>query len=258
MGPRRLRLQFVTISLLLAFPFITGADGGCTQQSAPTGRGMASDSGTAGDSGAGCAAADCSGLAAPALAKLCPGGTSVGATLCASGPTGACEWTFPPCPAVAEGGCPGLGCDPACPNGVLVDSNGCPTCQCAPAADGGDASAADAASDVAACSWPAEADTFSDAGGTGCQPQPAFNDCTVPNGGSVEADGAIVAADGAPVRGACRDLCSASEYSLTCSGPVPSPGTSGGIPSPAASLGCTIIPIPTPSNALFYCCPCTP
>jgi hypothetical protein len=28
--------------------------------------------------------------------------------------------------------CPGLGCFPNCPNGVLKDSNGCDTCQCAP------------------------------------------------------------------------------------------------------------------------------
>jgi antistasin family protein len=36
--------------------------------------------------------------------------------------------------------CPGLGCFPNCPNGVLKDKSGCDTCQCAPAADaGGDA-----------------------------------------------------------------------------------------------------------------------
>lgn len=29
-------------------------------------------------------------------------------------------------------GCPGLGCFPNCPNGVLKDSSGCDTCQCAP------------------------------------------------------------------------------------------------------------------------------
>jgi Antistasin family/Chaperone of endosialidase len=32
--------------------------------------------------------------------------------------------------------CPGLGCFPNCPNGVLKDQNGCDTCQCAPT-DGG-------------------------------------------------------------------------------------------------------------------------
>ena len=28
--------------------------------------------------------------------------------------------------------CPGLGCAPQCPNGILIDANGCDTCQCAP------------------------------------------------------------------------------------------------------------------------------
>jgi hypothetical protein len=37
----------------------------------------------------------------------------------------------------SDGGqpCPGLGCFPQCPSGVLKDNNGCDTCQCAPAAD---------------------------------------------------------------------------------------------------------------------------
>ena len=29
--------------------------------------------------------------------------------------------------------CPGLGCGPQCPNGILLDENGCETCTCAPA-----------------------------------------------------------------------------------------------------------------------------
>lgn len=33
--------------------------------------------------------------------------------------------------------CPGLGCAPQCPAGVLKDSKGCDTCQCAPVPDGG-------------------------------------------------------------------------------------------------------------------------
>jgi hypothetical protein len=76
-------------------------------------------------------------LAAPALAKSCPDGTSVGATLCARQPDGRCNWDFPPCPGDAGPACPGLGCFPNCPNGVLKDSHGCDTCQCAPAADAG-------------------------------------------------------------------------------------------------------------------------
>jgi hypothetical protein len=79
---------------------------------------------------------------------------------------------------------------------------------------------ADAASDVAtpACHWPDAADTFSasDAGTTGCMPS---------TGG---------------------DLCSSSQYTLTCY------GTS----TPDAALGCTASPVTTPANVAFNCCPC--
>jgi hypothetical protein len=39
--------------------------------------------------------------------------------------------------------CPGLGCLPACPNGLAKDENGCDTCQCAPAAEGGSGAGTD-------------------------------------------------------------------------------------------------------------------
>ncbi len=35
--------------------------------------------------------------------------------------------------------CPGLGCFPSCPNGILKDSRGCDTCPWAPTADAGSA-----------------------------------------------------------------------------------------------------------------------
>jgi hypothetical protein len=72
----------------------------------------------------------------------------------------------------------------------------------------------------ATCHWPAAADTFagSDAGPTGCQPSTG------------------------------SDLCSASQYMESCYGAS----------MPDASLSCTVVPIPTPSNVLFYCCPCAP
>jgi hypothetical protein len=43
------------------------------------------------------------------------------------------------------------------------------------------------------------------------------------------------------------------EYALTCTGDRMMPSS---IPSPDTSLDCTVIPVPTPSNVLFYCCPC--
>ncbi len=50
----------------------------------------------------------------------------------------------------------------------------------------------------------------------------------------------------------CKSLFGGSQYEMTCLSATPT----GQIPAPNASLGCTIIPIPTPSDALYYCCPC--
>ena len=49
----------------------------------------------------------------------------------------------------------------------------------------------------------------------------------------------------------CKNACTAEEVSLTCTAPQPG----GAIPTPAASRGCHVIPIPTPSSSLYYCCP---
>jgi hypothetical protein len=123
--------------LLFAFTFLAGAGGGGCSGAVTSGSGASDGGGDAatGNDAAngGCTPADCAGLPAPQLAILCPDGTSVGATLCAREANGQCNWTVPPCPP-GDGGhvCPALGCDPACPNGVLKDSNGCDTCQCAP------------------------------------------------------------------------------------------------------------------------------
>lgn len=50
----------------------------------------------------------------------------------------------------------------------------------------------------------------------------------------------------------CKPACAASDYSMTCTGS----SAVGAIPAPDATLGCTVIPVPTPSDVLFYCCPC--
>ena len=121
---------------------IAGVGGGCTGEIASGEPGSGDggggvDSGGPGIDSGGCTQGDCAGLAAPALAKVCADGTSFGATLCTRQADGRCDWGFPPCPADAGHMCPGLGCFPNCPNGVLKDSSGCDTCQCAPAADAG-------------------------------------------------------------------------------------------------------------------------
>ena len=50
----------------------------------------------------------------------------------------------------------------------------------------------------------------------------------------------------------CKDLCAASETPVTCS----TTELTGSIPEPDAAAGCRILRLPTPSNALFYCCKC--
>jgi len=50
----------------------------------------------------------------------------------------------------------------------------------------------------------------------------------------------------------CKDLCTGSETPVTCS----TTELTGPIPEPASAAGCRILPLPTPSNALFYCCKC--
>jgi hypothetical protein len=107
-----------------------------------------------------------------------------------------------------------------------------------PPADAAVADAASAGKDAAAeslpadagkaCVYPAGSDTSTDAGSgnfVGCQPGPASN------------------------------MCDQSSYTMTCHGSGTMPAS---IPQPASALNCKVIPIPTPSNALFYCCPCAP
>ncbi|MGH7269902.1 MAG: hypothetical protein ACREJ3_05675 [Polyangiaceae bacterium] len=124
--------------VLFAVALLAGAGGeGCGAAVAQVGSGTDAGGDAGSDATGGCTPADCAGLASPALAKMCPDGTSVGATLCTRQASGPCDWGFPECPADAGAMCPALGCAPRCPNGVLTDSAGCGTCQCAPAGDAG-------------------------------------------------------------------------------------------------------------------------
>lgn len=132
-----------------------------------------------------------------------------------------------------------------------------PLVGCGSGEDGGtdaQSESATAALDGGACVWPASVTQTDDAGAVGCWARATFNICQVPNGGSVNAqDGTITGPDGKPVTNACHDACSGSEYALTCTSATL---LSAPIPVPDVSLGCSVIPIPTPSDALFYCCPC--
>jgi len=92
--------------------------------------------------------------------------------------------------------------------------------------------------DGGACSYPPGATPHPDAAapGPGCFAGPSGQICEV-------------ATDG---QRTCSNLCAPAEYQVTCTGEL----LSGSIPVPLASLGCRILPLPTPSNVLNYCCPC--
>jgi hypothetical protein len=147
--------------------------------------------------------------------------------------------------------------DECCAPNRCLNITGTPACQQeGPQLSGPEAGAemATTAIDGGSCTWPANVTPVTDASTVGCWAQPSFNICEVPSGGSVNAqDGTILGPDGKPVANACHDVCSTSEYALTCTGATMSPST---IPSPDSSLGCKVIPGPTPSNELSYCCPC--
>jgi hypothetical protein len=102
------------------------------------------------------------------------------------------------------------------------------------AANGGDGSGASSSRSVveASCGPPdgIQPETTATPAPTGCFSEPSFQICGPAS---------------------CENPCGPSEMAVRCLGAGP-----GSIPAPAAALGCAIIPIPTPSNALFYCCPC--
>jgi hypothetical protein len=93
---------------------------------------------------------------------------------------------------------------------------------------------------TAAC-WPPSVDTYD--AGVGCQP---FNMCT--GYGSTSES--------------CSDYCAANDYFLTCRSAETAVAVDGGTDvtfiddGPDASLGCQVLPIPTPAGTTVYCCPC--
>jgi hypothetical protein len=100
-----------------------------------------------------------------------------------------------------------------------------------------------------ACHYPSNVDVNANPSGPGCFAGPARQICQVTNGATVLPDGGVSGGTES-----CRSLCGASQYEMTCTSATLSPSP---IPAPASSLGCQIIPILTPSDVLFYCCPCS-
>ncbi len=86
---------------------------------------------------------------------------------------------------------------------------------------------------------------------TGCSRLPDFKICEVPSGSAVNPDGTVTMANGEVVEASCTDPCSPTGYAMRCydgSNPLVI------LPVPPAVLNCTSVPVPTPSNVLFYCC----
>jgi hypothetical protein len=101
--------------------------------------------------------------------------------------------------------------------------------------------------EIAVCAYPSGIET--DAGATdACVAGPPGQSCAVSNGATILPDGGVE--NGTKT---CTPQCDSSHYELRCSSSI---GSQTPLPSPASSLGCTVIAEPTPSNALFYCCPC--
>ncbi|HTB75841.1 MAG TPA: hypothetical protein VK762_21475 [Polyangiaceae bacterium] len=129
--------------LVLVLPLLMGADGNGCAPGGPiavgSGGGADASGSTDGGGSSACTPASCTGLAAPALAKVCPDGTTVSASVCEEQSNGHCGWGFPACPsdACAASDLPCVPC-PYGSVGTATDANGCPTCPiCAPPPDSG-------------------------------------------------------------------------------------------------------------------------
>lgn len=131
--------EILPVTLLI--PFLMGASGGgCEGSVFVVGEDAGADTGAEPDASPVCTPASCAGLAAPALAKVCPDGTTLTANVCEDQGGGRCAWGFPACPTDACASAVTLPCAP-CPygsTGTAYDANGCPTCPlCNPPPDSG-------------------------------------------------------------------------------------------------------------------------
>ena len=107
-----------------------------------------------------------------------------------------------------------------------------------------DAAACNAPSpaDGGSCRYPKNVQVCSDPAGSGCFAHAPGQICLVSNGATILPDGGVSGSTES-----CKSICGASQYEMTCM-------DTDAAPDP--SLGCQLIPIPTPSCCLYYCCPC--
>jgi hypothetical protein len=211
---------------LVGFVLTSGTSVGCQ-----SGQVVGPDDAAIADGGSVCTPESCAGLAAPALAKLCPDGTTLTADVCEDQGGGRCGWGFPACPTDACAGATALPCVP-CPYGSVgigKDENGCDTCPiCAPAPDA--SASSDACPPAPLCNLPncpygvvpqtdangcatcAICAPAPDAGGCQCGPPPPVAACV---------DGGSPSVTCLPTSGAsCSWVvgsCAASDAGTTCS-----------------------------------------
>lgn len=96
--------------------------------------------------------------------------------------------------------------------------------------------------DGGSCRYPGNVQVCSDPAGPGCFAHAPGQICLVSNGATILPDGGVSGGTES-----CNSICGASQYEMTCM-------DTDAAPDP--SLGCQLIPIPTPSCCLYYCCPC--
>jgi hypothetical protein len=122
--------------------------------------------------------------------------------------------------------CPGLGCFPNCPNGVLKDAKGCETCQCAPSPDGASPGHdAGSAGPDSSGTVPDGSGIGPDGGGAGSGACMTSADCAAGDVcGFPQADGCSAKGSCFPAPGAvCRAYspgcaCDGTEISVVCTG----------------------------------------
>jgi hypothetical protein len=163
-----------------------------------------------------------------------------GTGACVSGPNrcrgDSFRWTWEPagCSSPVDGG-------PATDTGIVVHDADASPADAEPVdvgpADSApvDAAPADAAPADAAPVDAAPADTGTEVASDGGLPL-----CVAPDKGL----GGCVATTGG-------SMCTPSQYAVGCHA-----SGSSSIPAPDSSLGCKVVPLPTPPGSLFYCCPC--
>jgi hypothetical protein len=115
---------------------------------------------------------------------------------------------------------------------------------------GCDSGASRDAASAGVCTWPAAAQAFDAATSVGCEPEPTFQICEVPSDAVLNPDGTYTPP------ATCSDPCAPGGYALRCTAPMSEGIPTRPVPTPEPGLRCAVLPLPTPPDRTFYCCPC--